>query len=106
MEDDRIERLQLAQERGVGVRVVVGGVTGYAYADGWDEASAADGGAGRPRSGARQGPAGQAVRLVAVETAAGTGRLARRAAPRSRSARRWWNAPTPPPERRARWSAR
>src|SRR3954467_11961835 len=44
MEDDRLDRLQLTQERGAagrgaGVRVTVGAVTGYAYADGWDEAS-------------------------------------------------------------------
>lgn len=39
MEDDRLDRLQLSQDRGVGVRVVANGVTGYAYADGWDESS-------------------------------------------------------------------
>ena len=71
MEDDRLERLQLAQERGVGVRVVVGAVTGYAYADGWDEASLLTA-ARAARDVARgDGPAGQAVRLVKVETAAG-----------------------------------
>jgi len=32
MEDDRLDRLQLSQERGIGVRVVADGVTGYAYA--------------------------------------------------------------------------
>ena len=71
MEDDRLDRLQLAQERGVGVRVTVGSVTGYAYADGWGEESFLSA-ARAARDVARgDGPAGQAMRLVAVETAAG-----------------------------------
>ena len=71
MEDDRLDRLQLAQERGVGVRVMAGGVTGYAYADGWGEESLLSA-ARAARDVARlDGPAGRPVRLVAVETAAG-----------------------------------
>jgi TldD protein len=70
MEDDRIERLQLAQERGVGVRVVVGGVTGYAYADGWHEAALLTAARAAREVARGQGPVGQAVRLVAVATAA------------------------------------
>jgi TldD protein len=71
MEDDRLERLQLAQERGIGVRLVAGSVTGYAYADGWDEAALLSA-ARAARDVARgDGPSGQPVRLVAVETAAG-----------------------------------
>ena len=68
MEDDRLDRLQLTQERGVGVRVTRGAVTGYAYADGWGESSllaAARAAREVARSGA---PDGQIVRLVAVET--------------------------------------
>jgi TldD protein len=68
MEDDRLDRLQLTQERGVGVRVMRDGVTGYAYADGWDEASLLAA-ARAARDVARStAPAGQTVRLVAVET--------------------------------------
>lgn len=68
MEDDRLDRLQLTQERGVGVRVVANGVTGYAYADGWDEASLLTA-ARAARDVARgTGPTGQPTRLVAVET--------------------------------------
>src|SRR5688572_33078348 len=71
MEDDQLDRLQLAQERGVGVRVVVGSVTGYAFADGWSEESLLSA-ARAARDVARgDGPAGQAVRLVAAETGAG-----------------------------------
>ena len=71
MEDDRLDRLQLAQDRGVGVRVVVGSVTAYAYADGWSEESFMTA-ARAARDVARgDGPASQPVRLVAVETAAG-----------------------------------
>jgi len=71
MEDDRLDRLQLAQERGVGVRVTVGSITGYAFADGWGEESFRSA-ARAARDVARgDGPTGQAVRLVAVETAAG-----------------------------------
>ena len=67
MEDDRLDRLQLTQERGVGVRVVAGGVTGYAYADGWDEASMLTA-ARAARDVARgTGPSGQPTRLVAVD---------------------------------------
>lgn len=67
LEDDRLDRLQLVQERGVGVRVVSGDVTGYAYADGWDEASLLHA-AQAARAVARgTGPAGAVVRLVAVE---------------------------------------
>jgi len=39
LEDDRVERVQFGHDRGAGVRVVAGDVTGYAYVDGWDEAS-------------------------------------------------------------------
>src|SRR5262249_35227664 len=56
------------QERGAGVRVMLGGVTGYAYADGWDELSLLTA-ARAARDVARSSPpAGQTVRLVAVET--------------------------------------
>src|SRR3954463_4256201 len=68
MEDDRLDRLQLTQERGAGVRVTRGAVTGYAYADGWDEASllaAARAARDVARSAA---PADQTVRLIAVDT--------------------------------------
>lgn len=71
MEDDRLDRLQLAQDRGVGVRVVVGNVTGYAFADGWGEESLLSA-ARAARDVARgDGPSGQPVRLVAVGTAIG-----------------------------------
>ena len=66
MEDDRLDRLQLAQDRGVGVRVVKGGVTGYAFADGWSEASLLRA-ARAARDVARgAGATGQSVRLVAI----------------------------------------
>ncbi|MFN8634823.1 MAG: TldD/PmbA family protein [Chloroflexota bacterium] len=68
MEDDQLDRLQLTQDRGVGVRVVSGGVTGYAYADGWDEATLLAT-ARAARDVARgAGPSGPSVRLVRVET--------------------------------------
>jgi TldD protein len=68
MEDDRLDRLQLTQERGAGVRVMRGGVTGYAYADGWDEASLLAA-ARAARDVAREtATSGLAVRLVAVDT--------------------------------------
>jgi TldD protein len=67
MEDDRLDRLQLTQERGVGVRVVANGVTGYAYADGWDESSLLTA-ARAARDVARgTGPTAQPIRLVAVD---------------------------------------
>ena len=67
MEDDRLDRLQLTQERGVGVRVVAAGVTGYAYADGWDEVSMLMA-ARAARDVARgTGPSGLQSRLVAVD---------------------------------------
>lgn len=70
MEDDRLDRLQLTQERGVGVRVVSGDVTGYAYADGWDEGTLLAA-ARAARDVARgTGPTGPAVRLVQVESSA------------------------------------
>ena len=68
MEDDRLDKLQLTQERGVGVRVISNGVTGYAYADGWDESSLLTA-ARAARDVARgTGPTGQPTRLVSVET--------------------------------------
>jgi TldD protein len=68
MEDDRLDRLQLTQERGIGVRVVANGVTGYAYADGWDEQSLLMA-ARAARDVARgSGPTSQPARLVAVAT--------------------------------------
>ena len=39
LEDQKIERLQAGRERGAGVRVVVGAVTGFAYTDDLSEAS-------------------------------------------------------------------
>ncbi len=71
MEDDRLDRLQLTQERGVGVRVVCNGVTGYAYADGWDEATLLA--AARAARDVARGTGSNrpAVRLVAVEGGAG-----------------------------------
>jgi TldD protein len=68
MEDDRLDRLQLVQERGVGVRVTSGGITGYAYADGWEESSLIR--AARAARDVARGtsPAGQTIRLVAVHT--------------------------------------
>ena len=39
LEDRKIERLQAGRERGAGVRVVVGAVTGFAYTDDLSEAS-------------------------------------------------------------------
>jgi TldD protein len=39
LEDRKIERLQAGRERGAGLRVVVGDVTGYAYTDDLSEAS-------------------------------------------------------------------
>jgi TldD protein len=70
MEDDRIDRLQLTQERGVGVRVVVGAVTGYAFADGWDEASLVTAARAARDVARADGPSGRPVRLVAVEARA------------------------------------
>ncbi|MGE3267966.1 MAG: TldD/PmbA family protein [Chloroflexota bacterium] len=69
MEDDRLDKLQLNQERGVGIRVIAGGVTGYAYADGWDETSLFTA-ARAAREVARGGPAGPPVRLVAAQQGA------------------------------------
>lgn len=68
MEDDRLDRLQLTQERGVGIRVMRGGITGYAYADGWDEASLLAAARAARDVARATAPAGQRVRLVAVET--------------------------------------
>lgn len=70
IEDDRVDRVQYGQERGVGVRVIAGDVTGYAYADGWDE-DALLRAAHAARAVARGGPAG-AVASVAVEKRGGT----------------------------------
>ena len=76
IEDDRVERVQFGHDRGAGVRVVVGEVTGYAYADGWDEASLL-GAARAARAVARDGAA--PGRTVAFETVAAgtTGEVAR-----------------------------
>jgi TldD protein len=68
MEDDRLDRLQLTQERGAGVRVVSGAVTGYAYSDGWDEASLLATARAARDVASSAAPAGQTIRLVAVDT--------------------------------------
>src|SRR4051812_16417607 len=39
LEDRKIERLQAGRERGAGLRVVIGAVTGFAYTDDLSEAS-------------------------------------------------------------------
>jgi TldD protein len=64
IEDDRLDRLQSTHDRGVGIRVVVGEVTGFAFADGWDEASLL--GAARAARAVARASSGPAVRLVAV----------------------------------------
>jgi TldD protein len=66
LEDDRLDRLQLVQDRGVGVRVVIGDVTGYACVDGWDEASLLS--AARGARAVARANSGPSVRLIAVST--------------------------------------
>ncbi|MCC7368350.1 MAG: TldD/PmbA family protein [Chloroflexi bacterium] len=67
MEDDRLDRLQLTQERGVGVRVVANGVTGYAYADGWDEAGLLSAARAARDVAHAPAPSAQVSRLIPVE---------------------------------------
>ncbi|MCC6177073.1 MAG: TldD/PmbA family protein [Chloroflexi bacterium] len=69
VEDDRLDRLQAGGERGVGVRVVAGEVTGYAYANGWDASALLDA-ARAARSVARDGTTSYPMTLVRVETGA------------------------------------
>jgi len=68
LEDDKLDRLQSVHDIGVGVRVVAGDVTGFAYADGWDESSLL--GAARAARVVAQASSGPAVRLVAVTSSA------------------------------------
>ena len=70
IEDDRVERVQFGRDRGVGIRVVADGVTGYAYADGWNEPSLRDA-ARVARTVARHGP-----RSAGPASIAGEARLA------------------------------
>jgi TldD protein len=64
VEDDRLDRLVSTHDRGVGIRVVAGAVTGFAYADGWDEESLLS--AARAARAVAHASSGPAVRLVAV----------------------------------------
>jgi len=69
IEDDRVDRVQYGQSRGVGIRVVAGDVTGYAYADGWDEEALLRA-ARSARAVARHGPASGAARVDASRAGA------------------------------------
>jgi TldD protein len=79
VEDDRLDRLVSTHDRGVGIRVMVGDVTGFAYADGWDEESVFA--AARAARAVAQASSGHAVRLVAVASSVASqiGRPAERA---------------------------